>query len=265
MEYDYLNRFDGRALPRDLRSVARFQVAQPIVHQLEAEGLSVELVNGLAPLYEANRSDPTRKRIVHHYDMAFHPHRDPNDTVTLAVRYGDELVACAAGIAAWVETDLASELRALEHFYEEPKHMAKSGDCCIVTAPTASLIRHCSIAWSAGFWTAEEHSRPSSILPVAAIRLLHLWLLTHWRFSYLVGMGREPIARRYAVKLDGMPSCELGLWIPGTAPLKERERWLFIAPRDYLRWNFLRPEAADLNRPLGQPSEPTAVSAAKAA
>ena len=265
MEYDYLNRFDGRALPRDMRAFARLEIARPIVRQLQAEGLTVELVNGLAPLYEANRNDPTRKRIVHHYDMALHPHRDPNDTVTLAVRYGEELVACAAGIAAWVETDLASELRALEHFYEDPKRMAKSGDCCIVTAPTASQIKHCTIAWSVGFWTAETHSRPNSILPAGTIRLLHLWLLAHWRFSYLVGMGREPIARRYAIKLDGVATCELGLWIPRNAPLKDRERWFFVGARDYLRWNFLRSEAADLSRPLGQPSEPNVVSEAKAA
>ena len=251
----YLHEFDGEALPLSLREIARERVAGPLVGRIESMGLTVEVIHSLAPIYEINRLDPERRPIWHQYDLALHPHLDHTNSVSVVIRKDRAPVACSVGILAWVETSLADEMESLMHFYEDPERMAEPTDRCVVTATTASTIRHCSAAWSVAFWGATGHGRPGNPITSAVIRLAHLWMLAHWRFSYLVALSRDAMARRYAIEICGFASCEIGIWIPGaTRTAKERERWLLSAPRDFLRWNFLRPEAADLDFPLGYPS-----------
>ncbi|HUK06441.1 MAG TPA: hypothetical protein VLX09_01105 [Stellaceae bacterium] len=251
----YLRKFEGDALPAPLGEIARNRVAAPLVERMESMGLTVEVIPGLAPLYEINRLDPERRIIWHQYDLALHPHLDPKDSVTVVIRERRAPIACLAGILAWVETNLTDELQSLLHFYEDPERMAEPGDQCIVTATTASAIRHCPVAWSVALWGATRQLRPGNPITTAAIRLAHLWMLAHWRFSHLLALSRDAVARRYAIEIAGFATCEIGVWIPSPdRTVKERERWLLTAPRDFLRWNLLREEAADVEFPLGHPS-----------
>jgi len=251
----YLREFEGDALPAPLAEFARSQIATPLVHRIESLGLTVDITHGLAPIYEINRLDPERRIIWHQYDLALHPHLDHRNSVTIVVREGRNPIACSSGILTWVETSLADELQSLLHFYEDPERMAEPNDRCIVTASSASLIRHCPVAWSVALWSATKKVRPGNPVTTAVIRLSHLWMLAHWHFSYLAALSRDAIARRYAIEIFGFASCEIGIWIPSpNRTVKERERWFLSAPRDFLRWNLLRTEAADLEFPLGHPS-----------
>src|SRR5690606_16795517 len=113
-----------------------------------------------------------------------------------------EPVACAATRLFWIEDSLGAAFQSLSLFYRDVPGMARPGEVCVCTAPTAWTIRDCPVAFTGAVFT--QPGEPPEIVR-AMMRLLHLWIYVHWRWAWLTGIAEKPIVRAYAHDVYGYP------------------------------------------------------------
>jgi hypothetical protein len=89
---------------------------------------------------------------------------------------------------------------------------------------------------------------------LAALMRLHLlWLVCHWRWSWLIGLVRGDLINYHAFDVYGAHTLQQALWRDHNGDGELHRYQLAVSERAICMDAWLRPEMADLKRPLGLP------------
>lgn len=194
------------------------------------------------------------KRLIQTNDVRFHPNASPADTVVMALVRDDEPQGCIASRLIWCEESLAEEMESGRFWVMHPPSMWRDRDKCVVRANIARTIKACHVVCTGSVYLDQGVTGGYTL--AAMLRLHHLWVLCHWRWSWLVAIIEGSLARRHAFDIYGMTGIDLGIWRTRPGEGGDLHRYdLLTCPRDAAMDSWLRPETADLARPMGLPSQ----------
>jgi hypothetical protein len=251
---DYIDAFN----PADFLSLDRIQTAgaeivPPLLRALDKQGLQAVISHDLTTVAKLHRASGGRmKRLIQPNDPRYHPHASRDDTVVLALLRDGLPQGCVASRLIWCEGTLANEMESGRFWVENPAAMWTRADRCIVRAPIAKTIRSSYVVFSGSIFLAQQVSGGNTL--AAMLRLHALWLLCHWRWSWLTGIIEGALARRHLFDVYGLPSMDLGIWRtrPGEGDQLHKYE-LSSIDRETAMESWLRPETGDLTRMMGRP------------
>lgn len=240
--FDRISMVGGALIPTLLRSLAQ-------------QGLRLMVSRDLASADKLYRASAGRmKRLIQTNDVHFHPNASPADTVVMALVRDDEPQGCIASRLIWCEESLAEEMESGRFWVMHPPSMWRNLDKCVVRANVARTIKACYVVCTGSVYLAQGVTGGHTL--AAMLRLHHLWVLCHWRWSWLVAIIEGSLARRHAFDIYGMTGIDLGIWRTRPGEGVDLHRYdLLTCPRDAAMDSWLRPETADLARPMGLPSQ----------
>jgi hypothetical protein len=251
---DYIDAFN----PEDFLSLDRIRMAgteivPPLLRALEEQGLQAVISHDLTTVTKLHRASSGRmKRIIQPNDPRYHPHASPDDTVVLALLRDGLPQGCIASRLIWCEETLAKEMENGRFWVENPATMWTRSDRCIVRAPIARTIRSSYVVFSGSIFLAQQVSGGTTL--AAMLRLHALWLLCHWRWSWLTGIIEGALARRHLFDVYGLPSMDLGIWRTRPGEGDELHKYeLSSIDRETAMESWLRPETGNLARLMGRP------------
>ena len=248
----YLDAFDaGQISPCRRQRVAGI-VVPTLVRAMEEVGLTPMISHELGCVAEIQSENADRMRLFQPFNPALQIGHGAKDTVVLSLQRDNRQIACAATRLLWIGESLALDMQSLRLFYADVRGMSRPGETCIVTAPSAKKIGDCHVGLTGAVFV---HRGENSVVVRAMMRLLHLWVFAHWKWSWLMGIAERPVVRGYAYDVYGYPSAELGVWREG------REYMLLVAPRRYYEERVDDPSFHDLTIPPGQPTELARINA----
>jgi len=251
---DYVDAFDpADALARDTVRMVGGDVIPPLLRSLEERELHAVVgfdLETVAKLYRT--SNGRMKRLIPTNDPRLHPDADHTDTAVLALMRGSVPYGCVASRLLWCEGTLAEEMESGRLWVSNPAAMWTAADRCIVRAPVAKQIRACHVAFTGSIYLAQEVTGGATL--GAMLRLHYLWLVSHWRFSYMIGIIEGALARKHAFDVYGYGSMDMGIWRTRPGEGDELHRYeLITTDRETAMQSWLRRETGDLTRPLGRP------------
>lgn len=189
-------------------------------------------------------------RLIQSLDPRFHPCTTASDTNIIAlVRDGDP-VGCIASRLIWCEDTMAAEMDSGRFWVSDPATMWRAGERCITNA-MSSNIRACHVVFCGGIYL-DPSVRGGTTL-AALVRLHLLWLICHWRWSWLIGIVRGDLIQYHAFDVYGAHTLQQGLWRDRVGDGELHRYQLAVTDRGAAMDAWLRPEMADLKRPLGLP------------
>lgn len=241
----FLDKFDASKIPSSLRHRLAGSVVPGLVRSLEENDLTPEIGHNLNRIREIHEASEGRMRLFQPFNPAYQIDHGENDTVVLTLHRDGRAIACAATRLLWIGESLAKDMQSLRLFYHDAREMSLAGESCVVTAPTASLIADCHIALTGAVFV-EAGEKP--LVLKALMRLLHIWVYTHWKWSWLAGIAEPAVARKYAFDIYGFTSVEKGVFREG------RDYMLLVAPRRYYETQVEDGILSDLEHPLGAPT-----------
>jgi len=224
-----------------------------LLRSLEPQRLRLVVSRDLASVEKLYRASAGRmKRLIQTNDPHYHPNASPADTVVMALMRDNEPQGCIASRLIWCERTLAEEMEGGRFWVMHPSSMWGDPDRCIVRATIARTIKACHLVCTGSVYLAQDVTGGHTL--AAMLRLHHLWVLCHWRWSWLVAIIEGTLVRRHAFDVYGMTGIDLGIWRtrPGEGPELHRYE-LLTCPRDAAMESWLRLETADLSRPMGLP------------
>jgi hypothetical protein len=252
---DYLDAFN----PEDFLSLEQIQMAgtaivPPLLRALEDQGLQAVISHDLQTVVKLHRASGGRmKRIIQTNDRRYHPNASPDDTAVLALLRDGVPQGCIASRLIWCEQTLAQEMESGRFWVENPASMWTRADRCIVRAPAAKTIRSCYVVFSGSIFLAQEVTGGNTLATM--LRLHALWVLCHWRWSWLTGITEGALARRHLFDVYGLASMEMGIWRTRPGEGDELHKYEFSSiDRETAMESWLRPETGMLSRPMGRPS-----------
>ena len=241
----YMDRFDAGLLPASMRKTIAGAVVPPLVEAIHRRNLLPRLGHDLNTIAAIQHKNANRMRLFQPFNPALQDY-DGSNTVVITVERDGEPVACASTRLFWIDDSLGDAFQSLRLFYRDVPSMARPGESCVCTAPTAWSIRDCAVAFTGAVFT-QQGEDPDVVR--AMLRLLHLWVFTHWRWSWLTGIAEKAVVRSYAHDVYGYPMAETGLAREG------RWYWLLFAPRSFYRDAVVDPSFSELGIPLCLPTE----------
>jgi len=250
----YLDAFDPlRSMPGEGMEIVAKEVIPPLLNSLAARGLHVAVGRDLgtvAQLYHA--SGGRMKRLIQTNDPRFHPDATPDDTVAVVLMRGGVPQGCVASRLIWCEGNLAEEMESGRFWVADPASMWTEADRCIVRADIADAIRACHVVFTGSIYLAQGVTGGETL--AALLRLHHLWVLCHWRWSWWLGIIEGALARRHIFDVYGATAMHLGMWRtrPGEGPNLHKYE-IGSTSREAAMESMLRPEMGDLARPMGRP------------
>lgn len=258
LAYDFINYLDDfnplEALPIERVQTAGTEIIPPLLRSLEDHGLQAMMSHDLRTVAKLHRASGGRmRRLIQTNDYHYHPNATPADTMVLALMRDGVPKGCIASRLIWCERSLAEEMESGRFWVAHPASMWTASDRCIVGAVIAKTIRTCHLVFTGSVYLAQDVTGGNTL--AAMMRLHHLWVLCHWRWTWLVGVIEGALARRHAFNVYGGMALDLGVWRtrPGEGPeLHEYE--LTSCERETSMETWLRPEMGDLARPMGRPS-----------
>jgi hypothetical protein len=250
---DYIDAFSPHAaLPLEWTQMAGTKIIPPLVSALDKDGLRPGIGHDLRTVEKLYRTSGGRmKRLIQTNDPSYHPHASPDDTMVLAILRDGKPQGCVVSRLLWCERSLAEEMETGRLWVSHPSFWT-SEDRCIVRAPIAKRISACYVVFTGSIYLAQEVTGGTTL--AAMLRLHYLWLVCHWRFSWLTGIIEGALARRHIFDVYGMTGLDVGLW--RTRPGEGSELHKYELPtcdRETAMSSWLRPETGDLSRPLGWP------------
>jgi len=251
---NYIDDFDPlESIPIERVQMAGMHVIPPLIAALEAQRLRPMIGHKLATVAKLHRASSGRmRRLTQTNDYRYHPNASPADTVVIALMRDGEPKGCIASRLLWCEDTLAEEMESGRFWATQPGLWGKS-DRCVVTAVIARTIRACHIVFTGSVWLAQDVTGGSTLS--AMMRLHHLWVICHWRWTWLVGMIEGTLARRHAFDVYGGMALDLGLWRTRPGEDEELHEYeLTSCERSASMERWLRPEMGDLAFPIGRPS-----------
>jgi hypothetical protein len=139
-----------------------------------------------------------------------------------------------------------------QFWVSHPSAMWTEDDRCIVRATIARTIRSCHVVFAGSIFLSQDISGGDTL--AAMLRLHHLWVLCHWRWSWLLGIIEGALARRHAFDVYGAMAMDLGIWRTRPGEGKDLYKYeLTSCSREAAIESMLRAEMGDLERPMGRP------------
>jgi hypothetical protein len=252
---DYIDAFNPEDfLSLDSIRMAGTEIVPPLLRTLEDQGLQAVIGHDLSTVSKLHRASGGRmKRIIQTNDPRYHPHASPDDTVVLALLRDGLPQGCIASRLIWCEENLAKEMESGRFWVENPATMWTRADRCIVRAPVAKTIRSCHVVFSGSIFLSQQVTGGNTL--AAMLRLHAVWLVCHWRWSWLTGITEGALARRHLFDVYGLPSMELGIWRTRPGEGSELHKYeLSSIDRETAMESWLRPDTGILSRPMGRPS-----------
>ena len=251
---DYLDAF----APDDIYSLgltrmAGTEIIPPLLNALEEQNLQAVVGHDLKTVDRLYRTSGGRmKRLIQTNDPKYHPNASPSDTNVLALLRDGVPQGCVASRLLWCERSLAEEMESGRLWVAHPS-LWTAEDRCVVRAPIAKKISACHVVFTGSIYLSQEVTGGTTL--AAMLRLHYLWVVCHWRFSWLTGIIEGALARRHIFDVYGMTGLDVGIWRtrPGEGPELHKYE-LPTCDRETAVASWLRPETGDLSRPLGWPS-----------
>lgn len=251
---EYLDEFSpDERLPFERVHMAGAILVPPLLRSLASRGLRLVVSRDLASADRLYRASGGRmKRLIQTNDIRFHPKATPADTIVMALLRDNEPQGCIASRLIWCERSLAEEMEDGRFWVTHPPTMWQQTDRCIVRSAIAKSIRSCHVVCAGSVYLSQEITGGQTL--AAMSRLHNLWILCHWRWSWLIAIIEGSLARRHAFDVYGMTGIDLGVWRTRPDEDDELHRYdLVTCPRDAAMDSWLRLETADLARPMGLP------------
>jgi len=244
------------SIPFDRVQVVGTQIIPPLLRSLEDQGLRAVVgreLGTVAKLFHA--SGGRMKRLIQTNDPQYHPNATPADTVIVALMRGGVPQGCVASRLIWCERALTDEMESGRFWVSHPA-MWRGSDRCIVKAISAKAIRACHVVFTGSIYLSQDVSRGNTL--AALLRLHHLWVLCHWRWSWLVGIIEGALARRHVFDVYGAMGLEMGIWRTRPGEGDDLHKYeMTTCEREACMEEWLQPEMGQLCRPMGRP--PTSV------
>lgn len=241
----YMDCFDAAALPAASRKTIAGTVVPALVEAIHRHNLTPRLGHDLATIAAIQRRNASRMRLFQPFNPDLQDY-DESNTVVMTVERQGEAIACVGTRLFWIESTLGEAFQSLSLYYRDVPQMARDGEICVCTAPTAWRIHDCPVALTGALFSQAGES-PEIVR--AMMRLLHLWVYVHWRWSWLAGLVSKAVIRAYAHDVYGYPMAETGIAREG------RWYWLLLAPRAFHRGAVLDPSYAMLDTALCLPTQ----------
>jgi len=251
----YGDRLDVSRLPEK----ARDRIAGPagimptIINQMTDQGVDVYATHDLNVIREVQAKRNPRPRLFEIGDPAHQPTANPRDTSIVVLKRGDEVIGCVGCRLKWLEGSLKEALEFGSLIMERP-----TGEQIMVcNAPIARSIDSVPVAVTTGLCVLEPDLQGGF---KTLIRLLHLWVLMEWQWTYLVAMCTPEFARQYCLDVEGYEATGTGILWNRSDPETGLKTWshyqLVHASRPWWRQLVADDRFADLSIPLGKPEEP---------
>ena len=251
---DYREAFNPLpSMPAEGMRIVSSEVLPPLLQALEARGLHVAIGRDLGTVAQLHHASGGRmKRLIQTNDPRFHPGASSADTMVLVLMRGGIPQGCVASRLLWCESNLSAEMESGRFWVTNPATMWTTDDRCIVRAGIAEAIRACHVVFTGSIYLAQEVTGGETL--AALLRLHHLWVLCHWRWSWWLGIIEGALARRHIFDVYGATAMHLGLWRtrPGEGSALHKYE-LGSTSREAAMEGMLRPEMGDLARPMGRP------------
>jgi hypothetical protein len=249
---DSFNPVDG--IPAERVRMAGTRIIPPLLGALEEQGLRTVVGHDLRSAAYLFRSSGGRmKRLIQTNDPRYHPNATSADSVIIALMRGGVPQGCVASRLLWCERTLAEEMENGQFWVSHPDSMWTQSDRCIVNAISAKAIRACHVVFSGSIYLAQGATGGNTL--AAMLRLHHLWVLCHWRWSWLVGIIEGALARRHVFDVYGAMGLEMGIWRTRPGEGDDLHRYeMTTCEREACMEQWLRPEIGQLSRPLGRPA-----------
>lgn len=251
---DYVDAFDPLpSLPLDVVRMAGTEIVPPLLRSLEERDLRAVVGFDLHTVAKLCRASEGRmKRLIPTNDPRFHPNASRDDTMVLALMRGSKPQGCVASRLLWCEGTLADEMQNGSLWVSHPSTMWTPQDRCIVRAPVAKRISACYVAFTGSIYLSQEVTGGATL--AAMLRLHYLWLVAHWRFSWMIGIIEGALARKHVYDVYGYGSMDMGIWRTRPGEGDELHKYeLVTTDRETAMQSWLRPETGELARPLGRP------------
>lgn len=249
----YLDAFDPTELisAESLRTVG-MRIIPPLLGALSDRGLQAFVTPDLSYVESVFKNSCGRMSLVKLNDPQFHPKANRNDTSVMVLSRDSELVGCIASRLLWCERSLADEMESGRFWVADPATMWTPRDRCITNSKTAKTIGSCPIVYCGSVYL-DPSIRGGQTL-AAMCRLHLLWLVCHWRWSWLVGFVEAGLLGHHAFDVYGVDWVEQGIWL--TRDDDELHHYhICLNRRETAMESWLQPEMGNLNRPMGRPPE----------
>jgi len=243
------------SVPLPTVRMAGTKIVPPLLRALDRHGLTPVIGHRLSTVERLYRSSNGRmRRLIQVNDPQYHPDATQADTVVLALMRNGVPQGCVASRLIWCERSLTEEMESGRFWVRHPETMWRDSDRCIVGASIARHIRACHVVFTGSIYLSQEVTGGDTL--AAMLRLHHLWIVSHWCWSWWVGIIEGALARRHAFDIYGVSSMHLGLWRTRPGEDDDLHKYeLTTTEREAAIDSILRPETGDLTRPLGRPPE----------
>jgi hypothetical protein len=249
----YLDAFDPpEIVPQEKLRLVGAEIIPPLLGALFQRDLAPFVTHNLDFVVSVYRSSRGGMRLVKACDPRFHPNASPADTNVLVLARDSEVVGCVASRLIWCESTLAEEMESGRFWVSDPKIMWSASDKCLTSARMGKRIRSCNVVYSGSIYL-DPSVRGGTTL-AAMCRLHLLWLLCHWRWSWLVGLIGGDLINHHAFDVYGVDLLEQGVWRTREGDNELHRYQLALNERSAAMEAWLRPEMGDLSRPMGRPS-----------
>ncbi len=247
----YLDSFEPPEFvsPERLRT-AGAEVIPPLLAALSERGLSAFITHDLNYVASVFKNSYGSALLVPVNNPQFHPNANRADTNVLLLTRNSDLVGCIASRLIWCERTLAEEMESGRFWVSNPATMWTPQDRCVAEFHAARTIGSCPVVYSGSVYL--DPSVRGGMTLAAMCRLHLLWLLCHWRWSWLVGVMESGLIH-HAFNIYGVDFIEQGLWITREDDDEMHHYHLALNRREAAMEAWLRPEMGDLGRPMGRP------------
>lgn len=247
----YIDTFDPeRYVPHEKVRVVGRDVIPALLSALAERGLAPYVGYDLAVVEEICRRSGGEMRLIQNLDPRFHADTSAADTNVVAVVRDGVPLGCVASRLSWCEDTIAAEMDSGRFWVSDPATMWSPDEHCITNA-MSSTIRACHVVFCGGVYL-DPSIRGGSTL-AAMMRLHLLWLVCHWRWSWLIGIVRGDLIAYHAFDVYGAHTLQQGLWRDRMGDGELHRYQLAVSDRTACMDAWLRPEMGDLKRPLGLP------------
>ncbi len=183
----YLDAFDPlNLIPPEAVRTAGMKIIPPLLGALSDRGLSVFVTHDLNYLMSVYKNSNGRMLLIKANHPDCHPKTGPADTNVMVLARDSELVGCIASRLIWCERSLAEEMESGRFWVADPETMWTEQDRCITTSGAARTIGSCPVVYCGSVYL--DPSIRGGMTLAALCRLHLLWLVCHWRWSWLVGI-----------------------------------------------------------------------------
>jgi hypothetical protein len=242
----YLEDFDGRLLPPDLRKSVARHIVPELINALAAEGFTAQVTHDLKEAGEIHQAMGEGAVWSDVFKAQLHPEASAANTTAIVIERDGIPVACGVSRLMSFPGTL-EEAFASQAFFCGPS-TPQQNSSCTVTAPSARAITG-PFAYTGAIRVRRTEASKDLVPPL--VRLLHIKLLAEWQWDWLVGLALEGVARAYGHKKYGYAAVEMGVWRRANG--LNLPFYLLTAPRAYAEQFFLTPAVLDLSHPIGMP------------